>query len=403
MQKTELNINLIKKIMILFFSVIGFITTVKLTMIYIDSNFNAYALPSFCSISEFIDCDGVAQTTHSQFLGIPLALWGMSLYIFMVFLLFVDKLKKIKILSFLEVFKNPFAYISALGLVSFFISMILAIVSVYEIKKICILCVFTYILNLLIAITATDFKVGFFNNFKTSAIDFIEALKVKKYLISFIALIILASSFLAYTSLSYVFTPQVKRYNSIKSFANMKTNPFKVSGNVLGDKDAKLVVEIYTDYRCPICYTDNLMIYRAAQELAGMQVIHHNLPLDIECNKNLKFPLHEGACMMAKYSIAAQNQDRLWDMNSELFEKQPKTEDDILKMSKKMGFDTIKLKEDANSFDTTEKLNKDIDSASEMGIIGTPTIVINGKITTGIKPYYELKDILIEAGAVEKK
>lgn len=403
MENKAQNTDLVRKIFILFFAIIGFITTIKLTMIYVDSNFNPYALPSFCSISEFVDCDGVAQTVHSQFLGIPLAIWGMFLYLFITFLLFVDKLKKIKLLSFLEVFKNPFAYISILGLVAFTISMLLAFVSIHEIKKICILCVFTYILDLFIALVATDFKVGFYENFKTCLRDFADAVKIKKYLVAFVALVVFASSFLAYTSFSYVFTPQVKRYRSIKAFADLKENPFKATGNVLGDKDAKLVVEVYTDYRCPICYTDNLMLHRAAQELAGVKIVLHNLPLDTECNKNLRFPLHEGSCLMAKYSIAAENQNRLWDLNSELFEKKPKTEDEVLKIAKSIGFDTIKLREDANSFDTSEKLSKDIEAATSLGIIGTPTIVINGKVLTGIKPYYELKELLIKAGAVERK
>ena len=56
---------------------IGFLTTIKLAMIYYDVNFNEYALPSFCSVNDFIDCDGIAKTTESQFLGVPLAYWGM--------------------------------------------------------------------------------------------------------------------------------------------------------------------------------------------------------------------------------------------------------------------------------------------------------------------------------------
>jgi protein-disulfide isomerase len=105
---------------------------------------------------------------------------------------------------------------------------------------------------------------------------------------------------------------------------------------------------------------------------------------------------------MAKYAIAAEKQDRMWDMNSEIFEKQPKTEDEALKMAKSMGFDTIKLREDANSFETNEILSNDIEKSATLGILGTPTIIINGKIITGIKPYYELKELLIKAGAVEK-
>lgn len=416
MEKKAFCSECIKKWMIVLLSVVGFITTIKLAIIYYDSNFNPYALPSFCSINAFIDCDGVAQTTHSQFLGIPLAYWGMFFYLFIIFMVFVENLKRISFLHFLRVFKHPYSYISALGFISFVISMILAGVSLFEIKKICVLCVFTYVLNLLIAIIATNWYkrknetytitrgvLAIYKSFKTSVQDFWHAIKVKKYFVAFVSFSLLASAVLSYTTVSYIFTPQVKRYKEIKAFVDMKTNPFKSSGNILGDKDAKLLVYVYTDYRCPICKTYDLMISRAAQELSGLKFIHKNLPLDIECNRRLLRPFHEGSCMLAKYSIAASNQGRMWDLNSEIFEKQPADEDAVLKIAKSLNFDTIKLKQDANSLQTYEKLAKDLDDAAELRLEGTPAIVINGKVYTGIKPYYELKEILMKAGALEKR
>ena len=65
--------NIKKRIAIAFISLIGIITTVKLAIIYYNANFNPYALASFCSVNDFIDCDGIAKTIESQFLGIPLA------------------------------------------------------------------------------------------------------------------------------------------------------------------------------------------------------------------------------------------------------------------------------------------------------------------------------------------
>lgn len=58
----------IRKIVVAILALTGLILSVKLAMIYYDANFNKYALPSFCSINDFIDCDGVAKTTESQFL-----------------------------------------------------------------------------------------------------------------------------------------------------------------------------------------------------------------------------------------------------------------------------------------------------------------------------------------------
>lgn len=413
----EINKEFLKKILILLLSFVGFLTTVKLALIYYDSIFNPYALPSFCSVSEFIDCDGVAQTVHSQFFGIPLAYWGMFLYVFIVFLVFVDKLKKVQYFGFLRVFKHPLAYISTLGFIAFGVSMILAAISIFEIKKICILCVFTYVLDLLIAIIATNWYVrknekytfmdafwAIYKSFKVSVKDFIHAIEVKKYMISFLVLALVASGVLAYTTFSYCFTPQVRRYKEFKQYEKMqKDNPFRVSGNVLGDENAKVVVYIYTDYRCPICRTYNVITHRAAKELSGFKLVHKNLPLDTECNSHLAKPFHEGSCMMAKYAIAAENQGRFWDLNSELFEKQPKTEDEVINLAKLMGLNTDKLKVDAYSEETLKSIDRDIESATDLRIDGTPTLVINGKIYSGIKPYYELKDILIKAGAVERK
>ena len=107
-------------------------------------------------------------------------------------MLFAQKLKNFKLLKFLEVFKNPLDYIASLGLISFLISMILLCLSLFEIKKLCVLCAFTYILNLLIGCIATNFKDGgFVKSIKQSFIDFLDAVKIKKYLIAFIIVMLI--------------------------------------------------------------------------------------------------------------------------------------------------------------------------------------------------------------------
>ena len=95
-----------KKLSISIIAIIGFVTTIKLAIIYYNANFNPYALSSFCSVNDFIDCDGIAKTTESQFLGIPLAYWGLFLYSFIFMLLFADKLKNIKFLIVLSLIKR---------------------------------------------------------------------------------------------------------------------------------------------------------------------------------------------------------------------------------------------------------------------------------------------------------
>lgn len=374
-----------KKILIGSIAFIGIITTIKLAIIYYNANFNPYSLPSFCSVNEFIDCDNVAKTSESQFFGVPLALWGMFLYAFILLMLFAEKLKNHKLLKFLEVFKNPYAYIGALGLISFAISMILLGISLFEIKKLCILCAFTYILNLLIGIIATDGH--FIKAIKQSFADFIDAVKIKKYLITLIVVAICASGFLTYTTKSMVLAPQVKKQALFKEFTSAKKNKYAVTGNVLGEENAKKIVYVYSDYQCPICYAHNIMMHKLAKEVKGIKIVHKNLPLDVECNGYLQAPFHEGSCIDARYAIASEKQGKFWEMNDILFQNKPKTEDELLKLLKDKDFDIDRLQNDANSMETSAQIKKEIDEAYKKGINGTPTTMIDNNAHVGIKPY----------------
>ena len=394
-----------KKIWVVVLSFIGFITTIKLAMIYYDANFNPYALASFCSINEFIDCDSVAKTTESQFLGIPLAYWGMFLYLFMIMLVFADKLKNIKFLGFLEVFKNPLDYVASLGLLSFIISMTLLFVSLHEIKMLCILCAATYILNLIIGLVAVDFKEGgFVKAVKQSVLDFVDAIKVKKYLAMFIAVMVLAGGALTYTTMSNVFTPQVKRKKEFKEFVRAEYNMYAVNGNQLGDPEGKVLVEIYSDYRCPMCRSHNIMMHKLAKELKNVKFVHHNFPLCTDCNPYIQNSIlgHEDSCMLARYAYAAERQGNLWGMNTVLFDAKPKNEEEVLALAAKMRLDVKKLEKDANSMEAMQALRKDIELAAKQGFNGTPVTVVNGKSHIGVKTYSEFKDWVIKEGAIPK-
>ncbi len=372
---------------------IGFITTIKLAIIYYESNYNPYALSSFCSINDLVDCDGVAKTTASQFLGIPLAYWGMFFYLFVLMLLFVDKLKNIKFLNFLSVFKRPMSYISALGLISFAVSVYLAFDSVFILHKICILCFFTYILNTLIALIATDFENGgFIKSVKDSFVDFIAG--VKEYTLHFIIALLVGITFLTYTTMANPFTPQVKKLKSIKTFLKMEVNPYAVSGNNLGNPDAPIRVQLYSDFACPMCFAYNIMIHKAVKELGNVYIEPHNLPLDRECNKYLRKQVHKNGCRYAKYAVAAKNQGKYWDMSTLLFEHHPKNDEEAVQLAKKIGLNINKFKQDIQSKETMKKITDDIDYAVSQGVVATPTIVIDGERYLGIKPYYELKELI---------
>ena len=313
---------------------IGIVVTIDLAYIYYQANFNEHALPSFCSVNDFIDCDGVARTVESQFLGVPLAYWGLFLYVFMGIMLMVDWLKKAPIFKFMEVFKNKFHYIAALGLISFLISMTLFGISYFEIKKLCIMCLVTYFLNFIIGIVAAfNLEGSFIGAIKQSWQDFVDALKPLPYRFAFIFVMIAACGFFYWTFSSAKFSPALKGYRAFGEFIKLKSNIYAVEGNVLGSKDDDAVVlEVYSDYMCPICYTANIMVHKVVRDFKNVRVEHHNMPLDKACNKYMNDDFHIGSCINAKYGLAAEKQGKFWEVESALFEKRASTEEDILKM-----------------------------------------------------------------------
>ena len=390
-----------KKLAIQILSLTGLLLSIKLAMIYYAANYQKYALSSFCSINELIDCDGVARTIASQFLGIPLSYWGMFLYITILFLTFVDKLKTIKFLKFLEVFKNSINYIAVLGSLAFIISMYLAGVSTFKLHKICILCVATYIIDLIIALVAAN---GMFKEIVKSCIitfkDFISG--VKQYTKTFIVLLLLSVSFLAYSGITYNFVPHIKKQKSIMKYRNLKYNPYRVRGNTLGNEKADVVIELYSDYVCPLCYIHNIMLHQAVKEFSNIKVIHYNTPFDKECNRYVRINMHPKACYMARAALAAEKQGNYWEMSSLLYENQPKKDEDLLKLVEILNMDKEKFMQDLNSRDVSNILHSQIERAERLEIDSTPTMFINGKEIVGVMPYYELKSKLIKNGAKRK-
>ena len=315
---------------------------------------------------------------------------------------------EIKFLKFLEVFKNKYHYIASLGIISFTISMILLCVSLFSIKKLCILCAGTYVINLIIGIVAL---IGIENHIigaiKQSWTDFLDALKPKAYKIAFAIVMILACGFLGWTYTSAKFSPALKFAREYGEFTKPEPNKYAIKGNTLGAKESDaVVISIYSDYMCPMCRACNTMLHKLVTEFKNVRVEHHSLPLDIDCNRHMTQQFHIGSCIMAKYAEAAHMQNKFWEVNSLFFDtkNKPTTDEDIIKLleDSNLGLDIEKLKKDAHSKAVADIINQDIDYAVANKQLGTPTMKIGDDFQMGVKGYNSLKKWVIDNGGKPK-
>ncbi|MCD7879377.1 MAG: thioredoxin domain-containing protein [Candidatus Gastranaerophilales bacterium] len=392
--------NKTKRTILTLLAVAGLALAIELCVVYYNANFAVNAKPSICVINDTIDCDHVAKTVYSQFLGVPLALWGIILYLFFLTMTFVDKLQNIKLLGFLKVFKNPESYIFCIGLLSFTLSMILAGISVFAIKSICVFCVITYFIDLFIAIAAKTKGNSILSEIKISFRDFIAALKEKKYLFAFIIVVLIVAGILTYTSLTNILAPQAAE---IKKAKNFMSYDYYTDKNKMGPNDASVLIHEYMDFNCQGCFVANLYLHRIINEFENVQVIQHNIPLDITCNKYMKHEGHKNSCLKARYAIAAGKQNLYWQMSDILFEPNIETESDILNAAKKSGFNISKLQEDADSDEVKNEIQENLKDAETKDITGTPTFYIGMRKQVGITSYPEFKKLIINQGGKEKQ
>ena len=375
---------------ILILIIVGIGLCIELSLIFYKTNFLSFYQPSFCTVSELIDCDGVARTSYSVSMGVPNALWGLILYAVMLMLLFVDRIQAKFKNTIFDVFKNPRSYIATLGLISFGISMVLAFISIFEIKKICALCFCTYFVDFLIALIAKN-KGFFVYDIKTTIEDFVSG--AKQYFTLFIIVLVAFVSTLIYLDRSLIFSPKLKKERTQKEFFTAKYNKYAIKGNTLGDKNAKVIINVYSDYNCPFCRIVNIMLHKAAKQ-RKILVNEINYPLDTYCNKKIVSTLggHESSCIYAKYALAAQKQGYFWGVANILFDKHPQNFDILVDEIKKakLDIDIEQLRKDALSKEIDDIIQNDIEMVTKREINGTPAIEINGVIYMGAMPYDEL-------------
>jgi uncharacterized membrane protein/predicted DsbA family dithiol-disulfide isomerase len=343
------------------------------------------AYKSFCAISRSINCDTVSQSPYSIFLGVPVPVWGIIGYTF--FLLFLaiawkyrDEKKPIWTLLFLV----------SLGFSAY--SVVLALISSFIIHSYCVMCILSYAISfMLLFFTYLIRKRYAIRGLAENLIyDIARVWKAKRRSLALfvpfsLALVLVLLFFPVYWN----FDPPV--------FSADIPHGMTADGHPwIGAEDPKLEIIEFADYQCFQC---NKMHFFLRQTLAQypdrIRVIHRHFPMDHEVNPLLKTPEHIGSGKLAMLSIYAATQDRFWQMNDILFSIARVTpEIDVKKLAHDVGLDERKLGRAFQNRKVRYKLKKDILEGIKMGVRGTPSFVIDGKVYQGQIPPEIIKKAL---------
>ena len=348
-------------------------------------NYTDIDYSSFCAISRAINCDTVSQSPWSILWDIPLALWGISAYLFVI------------VLS-LPALRNKEKYLCLWDLL-FIIALFFSIADIYfgyvSAKKIhayCIVCLFTYAISFSLLFFTWMIRRRFNRNPLLTGLKK-SLLTIWNHKPLFTALFSICIIFI---SLHFLL-PKYWIFTYPMPSPNVTTGTTDAGNPWIGAKEPILIIEEFTDYQCFQCSKMHLMLRILVNQYPEkIRLVHHHYPLDSEFNNVLvKKPFHEGSGMLAMLAIATEKQGKFWQANDGLYSiaHQNIKEFTIQKFAQKLGIDSKKLKQDMYSENTLKILEKDIRKGLKNKIIGTPSFIVEGKMYAGHLPAEIFKKI----------
>jgi predicted DsbA family dithiol-disulfide isomerase len=118
---------------------------------------------------------------------------------------------------------------------------------------------------------------------------------------------------------------------------------------------------------------------------------------------------HQYTCAAAKQGKFMEYVDGFWEKGFGAYaasggkDRAALGEDNILKFSAELGFDTQKMKADANSAECKGRVDADMAELKKFKVNGTPAFFINGKHVGGGIPKQNFKVIIEEKLAIAEK
>ena len=164
-------------------------------------------------------------------------------------------------------------------------------------------------------------------------------------------------------------------------FANDKNIPWQ------GEKNASVILIEFFDYNCGYCKKSLDAITNLLKSYNNIKVSFRDYPI-----------LSTTSTSAAKAALAAQKQGKYFNFHSNLMKFQGNlTEEDIFNIAKSSGLKIKQLKLDMDDPEIVTIINDTRDLAKSLGIRGTPTFLINGKLFAGSLDENRLKFLIDEA------
>jgi protein-disulfide isomerase len=359
-------------IAILVLAAVGLALSIELTLLHARAA--AGGPPSFCSISEEVNCDKVAASAYSTLLGVPLAAWGALAY---------GVVAGLGILAVARRRPHPSFPAVLLVLVTALLSataVALAIVSQVVIRSLCLLCAGSWLASF--ALLVLSWRLAAPGGGAGAALRAdLAALRRRPGAAAAAAGLLAAGAVGLLAGYSRA-APARPAPGTAGTVAKVGSPGTPVRPPAPRGPAGSLVIFEYSDYACPFCarvHETNKPLLAARPDV---RVVRRHFPLDMACNAMIKRPFHVGSCALARAGICAEAQGRFEELDDLLFANQAeKASPEVL--AQRVGLDLPRFEACLVAPETEQRLQSDIAEGLRAGLRGTPSYEWNGRLFQG--------------------
>jgi protein-disulfide isomerase len=183
---------------------------------------------------------------------------------------------------------------------------------------------------------------------------------------------------------------QIRTQPGVSSASNSEldlSNSYKkpmVDGNTMGDPNAPVVIEEFSDFQCAYC---RQFFLETEKPLIDQYV---NTGKVYFIYRTLGSWLGPGSQYSAEAAYCAGDQDMFWEFHDALFTNQGRMEFspvNLIQLADGMGLDLIEFGDCVESSKYREQIKKDLTDGISEGVRGTPSFLINDRLVIGAQQF----------------
>ena len=370
---------------------------------------------SGCAISSYVDCDRISQSAFAAVGPVPISAFGLGMHVAVLAALAVAHFSRAPVREGLV------GGTVVLALAATAVSVVLAVISLFVIRALCVYCTALQLVNLALAATLAFGLTGGAQRLKRAVQSLagpglgagvlavgigIGATVVATYGLSSAAdrqlleqqiLEARESRRLAAQQLQEQRIADVRAARQLQEqqfaearatqrladlFLSRKRYEFELADSPqLGDRNAPITLVVYADYNCPHCHVFDPKIAAIARAADDVRLAYKFYPLDSTCNRSMPRDRRSTSCAAAAAAYLAHQEGKFWEYSDTLFANfQRYGPNRLVEYAREVGLsDPESARGALDDRKVRSKINADIAEADRAGLRATPTLYINGR------------------------